>query len=108
MFRRLHIILFLFIVLLTAGPAAVEAAAAAWERVEVLRVDPSDDERIEIEVRDSYIYLSTNKPVTVKIFTILGQMVAQDKLPAGISRIKLAQRGMYILKAGSVTRRVNI
>lgn len=105
MTRLLRILL--LTLLLTAAPAAT-AASGVWEHIEQLRSDPSDDEYVDVEVRDSYIYVFTNKPVTVKICTILGQVVSQEKIPAGVSRIRLAQRGVYILKAGSITRRVNI
>ncbi len=94
-------------VLLAAAPIST-AAADSWEHIEQVRPDPSEGERIDVEVSESYIYVSTNKVVTVKICTILGQLVSQEKLPAGVSRIRLAQRGVYILKAGSITRRVNI
>lgn len=97
----------LLTLLLTAAPAAT-AAPGVWEHIEQFRPDPSDAERVDVEVRDSYIYVITNKPVTVKICTILGQVVSQEKISAGVSRIRLAQRGVYILKAGSITRRVNI
>lgn len=104
--RPLRILLIL--ALLLVAPLST-SMAAGWEHVELFRSDPSDgDERIDVEVRDSYIYVSTNRPVTVKICTILGQLVSQEKIPAGVSRIRLAQRGVYILKAGSTTRRVNI
>lgn len=94
-------------VLLAAAPIST-AAADSWEHIEQVRPDHSEGERIDVEVSESYIYVSTNKVVTVKICTILGQLVSQEKLPAGVSRIRLAQRGVYILKAGSITRRVNI
>ncbi|MDE6098368.1 MAG: hypothetical protein K2G24_05720 [Muribaculaceae bacterium] len=102
-----HFRIYLVIAMLLAFiPSTV--AYAGWEYIEQVRVDPSDDERIDVEVRDSFIYITTNKPLTVKVCTILGQLVSQEKIPAGVSRIRLAQRGVYILKAGTVTRRVNI
>lgn len=101
----LRILLALCLLLVTPANLSL---AASWELIEQVRVDTSVEERIDVEVRDSYIYLTTNKPVTVKICTILGQLVSQEKIPAGVSRIKLGQRGVYILKAGTITRRVNI
>lgn len=104
--KRMFRIIFLA-ALLVSVPLST-AANGAWEHLQQLRHDPADEERIDVEVHDSYIYITTNKVVTVKICTILGQLVSQEKIPVGVSRIKLAQRGVYILKAGSITRRVNI
>lgn len=88
--------------------AAVPVSAAVWERIELSRLDPSEAEHVEVEVRDSYVYVSCNRPVTVKVCTILGQVVSQEKLTPGTHRLQLRARGVYILKAGSVTKRVNI
>lgn len=103
-----HCLRILLTLCLLLGTPASLSLAASWELIELARVDTSVEERIDVEVRDTYIYLTTNKPVTVKICTILGQLVSQEKISAGVSRIKLGQRGVYILKAGTVTRRVNI
>lgn len=103
--KRLLLIL-ICLTLLTAAPVTLHADG--WERIENLRDDPAEGERIDVAVRDGYVYVATNRAVTVKVCTILGQVVSQSKLQPGISRIKLKQRGVYILKAGPVTKRVNI
>lgn len=64
--------------------------------------------KIEMNVSAGYIYLSSQRPVSVKLLSILGQLVTQQNLPAGVSRIKVAAPGIYILKAGGVTKRVTI
>ena len=98
--------IFICLILLAAAP--LTATADSWERVENLRDDPAESERIDVTVRDGYVYVVTNRTVTVKVCTILGQVVSQSKVQPGIWRIKLRQRGVYILKAGPVTKRVNI
>ena len=55
-----------------------------------------------------YIYLWSDKPVTVKLFSILGQLISQETVKPGLHRIRLASRGIYILRAGTTTRRITI
>lgn len=103
--RRL-IALLTVMVLTVAVPAT--SVAAAWETVEAPAPDPTETETVDIDVFRGYIYLSANRQVTVKISSILGQVVNQATLKPGSYRIKLQSRGVYIVKVGSVTRRVNI
>jgi len=106
----------LLIIILTTIAAAAPALAAdpvqrpRWEVVETLPADiiEPQNEHVEVIVRDGLIYLITPRPTQVKLFTILGQTVAQDRLPAGTSRLRISGRGIYILKAGSFTCRVTI
>lgn len=86
--------------------ARCPAPSAKWEQVEATEASLADD--IYVAVRDSYIYVTLSRPTQVKLFTILGQPISQTTLPAGTSRFRLASRGIYILKAGSFTRRITI
>lgn len=102
--RRLLILM--VVVLLSIAPVA----GAGWE--EVVR-HPQQSEHVETEdvelaTRDGYIYIATTHPVAVKVFTILGQAVAQTTLQPGSFRFKLPAKGIYILKIGSTTRRVTV
>lgn len=84
---------------------------ARWEVVEALSSDEPGDgssDRVEVSARDGYIYVSTRRETNVKVFTILGQLVSQGRLPAGTSRLKVAGKGIYILKTGTFTCRVTI
>lgn len=78
-----------------------------WEQVTSVATEIPDD-GIDVAVRDNYIYVNTPRQVNVKVFTILGQLVSQGNLPPGVSRLRVNARGIYILKAGTVTRRVTI
>lgn len=86
------------------------SAPAAWEEVErpaaVERVD--SDQPFEITTRDHYVYVTVTKPVNVKVFTILGQLISSKTLPVGVHRLRIESRGIYIMKIGSVTRRITI
>lgn len=76
------------------------AERAAYERL--------DNDGPDVWARDGYIYISAQRPVTVKIFSILGQLISQESVPAGTYRLHLASRGIYILKAGALTRRITL
>ena len=93
-----------------AAPATVQwhATETPKESAWVFTEDASSGERIDVRVRDGHVYVSTNRPVSVKVITILGQPVATRNMQAGTMRLRLPFRGIYILKAGETTRRINI
>lgn len=103
----------LLIILALALSSLLSDAAARWEAVDApdrmfteMRSDP--EAQTEIAVRDSFIYLATNRTVSVKVFTILGQLISQETLQTGIHRLPMSAKGIYIIKIGSSTRRVTI
>ena len=65
-------------------------------------------EEVTVTVDDGYILISLPRQAQVKIFTILGQPVMTTNLGAGTSRLRLPARGIYILKIGTITRRITI
>lgn len=67
-----------------------------------------DSDEAEVTVRGQYIYVTTTRAMTIRLYSILGQLVTQQSVQGGTTRIKAPARGVYILKAGSVTRRVTI
>ena len=73
-----------------------------------VQTDNDEGERFEVTVKNGYIYITTQRTVNVQIYSILGQLVTQQVVQAGTTRIKAPTRGVYILKAGSITRRVTI
>ncbi len=88
------------------APAAAAPPPPLWETVDNVVADTADD--LAVTVRDRYIYVSVPRSTDVKLFTILGQPIARATLPAGTSRFKVSARGIYILKAGSITKRITI
>lgn len=86
------------------------AANPAWEEVPTSQaaLERVEAEGIEIHTRDGYVYITTVRPSTVKIFSILGQLISQENISAGTHRLHIESRGIYILKVGSVTRRITI
>lgn len=94
-----------------AVPVSADIPTPKWEQVSLDRDairDPSDSERVDVSVRDGYIYITTARSIEIKVFTILGQPVAQRKVQPGTVRLFLPAKGIYILKAGDITRRLNI
>ncbi|MBD5224624.1 MAG: hypothetical protein HDS68_01485 [Bacteroidales bacterium] len=110
--KTLHKILISFAVAMGVSLNASAASKATWE--EVSSPVPSVVQSLESEaevgivVADGYIYISSEKPITIKIFSILGQLISQESLKPGMHRIKLDSRGIFILRAGSTTRRITL
>ena len=101
----------LAILLLLSAPLAASAARSLWEAHGPLTardVERVDDSGVELLVHDGAVVLTLTRPMPVKVLTILGQTVGQETLPAGVHRLKLATRGIYIVRVGQITRRVTV
>lgn len=89
-----------------------EGATPRWEQIDasgrVFTEQRTDPDWAEVAVRDSSIYVSVQRTVNIKVFTILGQLISQETLPAGTHRLQIGSKGIYILKIGTTTRRVII
>ena len=101
------------IALLCAASAAFTSSAYGWEEtprrnIPQTEVQTIESEQIDIAVKDGWIYITTQKPIQIKIFNILGQIISSDTIQPGTHRIHMSSRGIYILRAGNVTRRVTI
>ena len=112
MFRRLRTYL-IAISLLTAVATTVpsNAATRGWEQVKVERSDAKSVVRetdIEIKSARGVIIVTTNHPVQIKVFTILGRVVNSETLPAGKSQLQLPAHGVYIVKTGDLTCKVAV
>lgn len=100
--------------LAAAAMAAAVAAAPSWESVDRIPASASVQSReaggagFTMVVAEGYVYLTVPAPTSVKIFTILGQLVAEHTLSAGTYRYRLGGRGVYLLKAGNTTRRITL
>lgn len=70
--------------------------------------DSDDEARLEVSVRDGVMTIVSSKALNIKIFSILGQLVTQRSIQPGVTRIKMPARGIYILKAGAITRRITV
>lgn len=98
----------LFLISLTAA----SAAPRSWD---IARIDSAPEARVvvrqaDVEVRAArgVIYFFTNRPTQVKVYSILGQLVAQSSLQSGTYRMTLANHGVYLIKIGDLTCKVAI
>jgi len=84
--------------------------ARTWENlkseraVESRRIAKESD--VEVRAGKGVIIVATSRPVAVKVYTILGQVVSQETLPAGTSCLTVAGHGVYIVKVGDLTCKV--
>ncbi len=62
---------------------------------------------VEIRVSPGHVVVVTSQPVQIKVFTILGQVVSNESLPAGTSRLPLSH-GVYIVKVGDLTCKIAV
>ena len=91
---------------------SMDIAARSWD---IARIDAVPEARVagrqtDIEVRSGrgVIYIATNRPVQVKIYSILGHLVAQSSLQSGNYRLTLNNHGVYLIKIGDLTCKVAI
>ena len=84
-------------------------AASAWERTGgKIQTERIEAEGPEVRVSEGYVYVTTSRTTTVKVFSIMGQLISPETIQPGISRFRLPSRGIYILKVGTVTKRITI
>ena len=89
------------------------ADSVTWEQTDsaprTVVMERVDNESVTaIATAGEYIYVETARPVEVKLFTILGQLIGRRQLEPGTHRILIASRGIYLIKIGSTTRRIVI
>lgn len=107
--RIIRKILILSVIALAAVPCAF--ASRSWETVKVSeRVSQSrvvkQTQDIEVRASRGTIYVTTNKSVQVRVFSILGQLVSQETLPAGTSMLHLDMHGVFVVKIADMTCKV--
>ena len=69
-------------------------------------VDPRQTDGVEIYGSNGVITIRTTRRITVRVFTILGQSVNSATLNAGIHELRIAARGIYIVRVGNITQKV--
>ncbi len=107
--RHLHVILTTAVMLAAAWSNSL-CEAKGWEAV---RADVSGlnsvahDTDVEIKVSPGHVVVVASQSVQIKVFTILGQVVSSETLPAGTSRLPLSH-GVYIVKVGDLTCKIAV
>ena len=108
MLRRLCVLL--AVVALSVSPVSFLSFGKGWEPV---RTDVSGlssvarDNDVEIRVSPGHVVVVSSAPAQIKVFTILGQVVSDESVPAGINRLPLSH-GVYIVKVGDLTCKVAV
>lgn len=110
--------LLLVLTILCCGTGAAQtrqapSRAPQWEVVAVTEpaasASPASAPEISVEVHDGGVVLiTTDRPASIKVYSILGQLITQKQVGAGTVRLRMDARGIYILKAGDITRRINL
>ena len=107
MLKRLLILL-----VVAAAAVAARSVVPAWEHIQAPPQAMTEvidaDAHTATTVIDGYIYIYLERPTQVKLFSILGQPIATETLQAGVHRFRLTSRGIYLLRAGSTTRRITL
>lgn len=104
--KRLYCLI-ISLLLLTA--AAEPTHARSWEAAKTERTDArrvAKEADVEVKAARGIVIVTANKPVKIEIFTILGQLVSSDTLPAGTSQMQITAHGIYIVKIGELTVKV--
>lgn len=87
----------------------VLAAPSKWETIKTERTDVKTivkDTEVEIKATRGVIVVSSSRPVQIKVYTILGQLISRETLPAGTSQLNVPAHGVYIIKTGDLTCKV--
>ena len=70
--------------------------------------DPRTSDGVEIYGSNGVITIVTPKRITVRVYTILGQMISQAVLQPGTSELRLGSRGIYLVRIANITQKVAI
>lgn len=92
-----------------ASAAPLMAASPKWEQTKTEHPEAKTvarDNDLEIRTARGLIVVTSSRPVQIKVYTILGQLVSQENLPAGTSRLIMQAHGVYIIKSADLTCKV--
>lgn len=98
----------LAVCIFTVGFCAAYAATPQSREQAPAQSQSDDNEQFDVTTKDGYIYIYSVRRVSIQIYTILGQLIVRQDVQSGTTRIKAPSRGVYILRAGSITRRITV
>lgn len=84
---------------------------ANWEQAQseasnLKSIGKTDD--VEILASPGSVTVRTGKAIRIKVFSILGRVVADNILQPGSYRLQLPGRGIYVVSAGELTCKVAV
>lgn len=103
---NLRQILILSLILTALAIGSPMVFAKGWEVPKTERTDArqaANNSDIEIKTARGVIIVTANHPSQIKVFTILGQLITSENLPAGTFQFTVPAHGVYIIKAGDLT-----
>ncbi len=106
--KRLRRLLMIIACLLPAT-ITTHAAPPKWEQAKSEHSEAKSvvkDADTEIKVAKGLIIVSSSRPVQVKVYTILGQLVSRETIPAGTYQLPIQAHGVYIVKTSELTSKV--
>ncbi|GEM_PF-4371598 len=68
--------------------------------------EPADN-GVKVYAADNRLYIETDKPCQLSVYTFTGQLHTQQQIPAGTTSLQPG-KGIYIIKAGETIRKVLI
>lgn len=85
-------------------------ARTTWESVRTERASEAKPvirtSEIEVKTSSGAIFITTNKPVQVKVYSVLGRLISSENLAVGTNRLQLGSHGIFIVKIGDLTCKV--
>ena len=113
MLRRIALSIILVCLAAAVTPVLATSRAPQWEVVTVTDSGTAADTdnntpALDIRTVGGQIYITVARRCHIQVFTILGQLVTEKTVDSGTVRLTLGNRGVYILKSGTTTRRINL
>lgn len=107
--KRLLTYILLACVCALASPQDAQAAKS-WESVRQERLSEGKvvtrTGDVEVRTLSGTILIYASRPMQVRVFSILGQLVSSETVPAGVSQLSLGSHGLFIVKVGDLTCKV--
>lgn len=91
------------------GVAFANQINSKWETPKSERTDArivSKDSDTEIRAAKGVIIVTVSRPTQIKVYSILGQLVSRETIPAGTSQLYVPAHGVYIIKTSELTCKV--
>lgn len=101
----------IFTITMLSLAVAAGGFGRGWEPVKTERNDTKGvvrENELEIKSAPGIIQISTNHPVQIKIFTILGRLISSETVNPGIQQFQVPTHGVYIVQTGTLTCKVAV
>lgn len=106
--KKMKRLVLILIVFLAISQSVMTSGAARTNRRDNATTEQTvvGNDGVEIYGNNGVITIKSDHKATVRVFTILGQLVSTTTIQPGTTRIKVASRGIYIVKIGNITQKI--